>query len=66
MLALPEMKCLLSHWSAVTSCLQVLNTMLFKPQLLLIRASMTDKSLLHASLFYPWEIAELYCLICVH
>lgn len=51
MLALHEMKCLLSHWSAVTSLQQ--EATLLKLQLLLIRALMTDKSLLHASLFYP-------------
>lgn len=66
MLALHEMKCLLSHWSAVTSCLQQQEATLLKLQLLLIRALMTDESLLHASLFYPRETAKLYCLICIH
>lgn len=60
------MKCWLSCLSAAASCLQVPEPTLFKLQLLLIKVSMTDKSLLHASLFYPWELVKLYCLICIH
>lgn len=56
-LVLQAMKCLLSHWSAAASCVQVLEPMLFKVQLLLIEVSMTDKPLLHTSLFYPWDIS---------
>lgn len=65
-LPLHAMKCWLSCLSAAASCLQVPEPMLFKLQLLLIKVSMTDKSLLHASLFYPWELVKLYCLICIH